>query len=823
MGASDKGWKVRAGASSSPRYPVRTGLSWLALVWERLWPRLWPAATVAILFAALVLADFLPLLPGWLHVAILAAFGLALPVALVRGLRRLRLPGIAAARRRLERTSGLDHRPLTTGLDRLAVGAGDAFAETLWQRHRAQARAALRQLRVGPPRPRVARRDPYALRGLAVILLALGLSAGWSDPADRLARAFLPDFEGGTAAPVTVEAWLTPPDYTGLQPRMLTLAHDGTPVVVPQNTRLLLQFHGGRGRPAMSLGRQRLALRALDRSSWQGELLLRESGELKVRQRARDALRWKISVTPDLAPKIAWTEDPEATARQNVRLDYAAEDDHNVRKIRVYIARAGETDVISIDAPVGGGRKAAGRLYRDLTPHRWAGLDVAMMFETQDDLGQRGHSKIREMTLPERIFRHPVARLIVAQRKRLTLEPEKLDSVVTVLGRIADNRGAFDSDPVVYLALRAAQGRLILGSRHDGRSDTARRAGRDAAIRAVQPILWQTALRIDEGKTARAERELARIQDRLMELLSRRDIEDRELKRLLDELRRSMKEYLEALRREMQRDPQRFGRRWPGERERTLTDRDIRQMLERMRDMMRNGDREALRRLLSQLRDMMQNLRPGQQRRANPNHPMQRMMRDIDDLIRRQQQLMDESFRRGQQPRTDGESERRADREMARRQGALRNRLGDLMRRLGEMTGQVPPNFGKAEREMRRAQRDLGRGRPGRAVGPQGRALRELGRGMNRAMRQMARRYGIGPGQGERRSGERYRRYGRDRDPLGRRQEGFGHIDRNDVKVPTEAERKRVRDILRELRRRAGETGRPKLEREYIERLLKRF
>ena len=829
MSVSDKGWKRPAGdAESVPGHGFRTALSWLALAWERLWPRFWMAAAVACLFAALVLLDMLPLLPGWLHVAVLAVLALAFCSALILGLRRLRLPGALTARRRLERTSGLAHRPLMTSADRLAVGSGDAFSEALWQRHRERARAALKHLRVGPPRPRVARRDPLALRGLAVILLAFGLAVGWNDAPDRFARAFLPDFEGGVAAPVTVEAWFTPPDYTGRQPRMITLAHDGKPIVVPSHTKVLLHLHGGKGRPVMTLGRQRLGLKALDRSGWHGEMLLEESGDLVVRQRARNALSWRISVTPDLPPTVAWAEEPDVTRRQNIRLDYKAEDDHNVSKVRVYIARAGETDVIAFEAPVGGGKSVAGRLFKDLTPHRWAGLDVSMMFETEDDRRQRGRSEFKDMTLPERIFRHPVARAIIAQRKILTLEPEKLDIVVAVLGRIAGDRSAYNSDPVVYLALRSAQSRLILGSRRGGRDDTTVRRNRMAAIRGVQSILWQTALRVDKGETATSERELARIHDKLMELLARRDIKDEELKRLLDELRRSMTEYMDALRREMERGPDMFSRRLPVDPDRSLTEQDIKRLLDHMQDMMRNGDKEALRRLLSQLRSMMQNMRPGQQgrQRADPNHPARRMMRELEGLIQRQQQLMDESFRRGQEGRDGSERQQQADRDAARRQGDLRKRLGELMRRLGEMTGRVPGNFGNAEREMRRAQRDLGRGQPGRAVGPQGRALRELTRGMGQAMRQMGRqfgyRFGFGPGQG-RYHGQRDRRFGPDRDPLGRRQDGMGPLDLNDVNVPTEAERKRAREILRELRKRSGETARPKLERDYIERLLKRF
>ena len=43
------------------------------------------------------------------------------------------------------------------------------------------------------------------------------------------------------------------------------------------------------------------------------------------------------------------------------------------------------------------------------------------------------------------------------------------------------------------------------------------------------------------------------------------------------------------------------------------------------------------------------------------------------------------------------------------------------------------------------------------------------------------------------------------------------------VKVPEERDLQRARDILEELRRRLSDMGRPQIELDYIERLLKRF
>jgi hypothetical protein len=62
-----------------------------------------------------------------------------------------------------------------------------------------------------------------------------------------------------------------------------------------------------------------------------------------------------------------------------------------------------------------------------------------------------------------------------------------------------------------------------------------------------------------------------------------------------------------------------------------------------------------------------------------------------------------------------------------------------------------------------------------------------------------------------------------DRDPLGRPLSGNGSYDQGDVKIPDQADVAKAREILDELRRRAGERFRPEFERDYIDRLLRRF
>ena len=86
----------------------------------------------------------------------------------------------------------------------------------------------------------------------------------------------------------------------------------------------------------------------------------------------------------------------------------------------------------------------------------------------------------------------------------------------------------------------------------------------------------------------------------------------------------------------------------------------------------------------------------------------------------------------------------------------------------------------------------------------------------------MQQQHGHGPGPGPARP-QRPRARQQDTDPLGRPLRGRDYGDDVTVKVPGEIDAQRARRILEELRKRFGESFRPQLELDYIERLLKDF
>ena len=129
--------------------------------------------------------------------------------------------------------------------------------------------------------------------------------------------------------------------------------------------------------------------------------------------------------------------------------------------------------------------------------------------------------------------------------------------------------------------------------------------------------------------------------------------------------------------------------------------------------------------------------------------------------------------------------------------------------------------LGNAGEAMGEAEGELGQGDADSAVDSQGRALEPMRKGAQGLAKQMEQNgLGMGPG---RPGGNARQRAQQNTDPLGRPLRGREYGDDVTVKVPGQIDAQRARRILEELRKRFGESARPQLELDYIERLLKDF
>jgi uncharacterized protein (TIGR02302 family) len=750
-------------------------------------------------------------------------------VALAAAFRKLFVPDRFAARRRIEQASGLQHRPLQTLADRPS-GPLDSQAAGLWQAHLRRMEGATGRLRVGVPHAGFAARDPWGLRALLAILLLIGVVDAGTDWRDRLVRAVAPTIAIGPAPiAASLDIWVTPPEYTGLAPLFLRPGTVET-VRIPTGSTLLAQVHGGQSVPSFAIDGDSRGFESVDKQNYRASATMASGKQLKVTQAGTTLGSWPIEIIPDNPPKIAFAKPPEGTAHAALRVDYQASDDYGIEAVKAVIRREGgkPDETIELEAPLPGLhlKEAQAASYHDLSPHPWAGLPVEIRLVATDALGQPGESEPVRITLPERKFEHPIARAIVDQRKELVRDPGSRLVVADTLGDLRDRPQLYRDDTVAFLGMRLAEERLRINDD-------------DKSIAEVQQLLWDTALRIEDGRMSLAEREMRRLQQELQDALAK-NAPDEEIERLMKELQQALDRYLQALAENMARNPDQFQQ--PVDPSKVISSRDLQRMLDRARDLARNGARDQARELLSQLQNMLENLRmaqPGQMPQQGSSEAQQ-MMRGMRELMQRQQQLLDRSFRaqqgqqgqqgrmgqRGQQQGGDQQDPNAQLGDAAGQQEGLRRMLGEMMRRLGDGLGDIPEPLGRAERAMRDATGALQRRQPGEAISPQTEALDQLQQAARDFAQQMQRRmqgqWG-NPNEDEVGATDGQQRDQVERDPLGRPASNNGTYDQGDVKIPDQNTLQKAREILDELRRRAGERSRPEIELDYIDRLLKRF
>ncbi len=814
------------------------------LGWEYVWPAIWPALGIAGTFAALALLDLFTALVGWLHAVVLAVAAVCFGCALYRAFKLLVVPSHREALRRIEKASGLEHRPLEALQDTLPPGQDDPKTKALWDAHRRQMEERIRALKVGAPSPGLPARDPWALRTIVVLLLVIGIVVAGPERAERLQRAFVPTFESSAPQRVAkLEIWVTPPEYTRMPPIFpVQVAHDHAQslqtvaetarmegrepakaaelvIEVPAGSTLTAVVSGGDDAEAtLDIDGIRTPFERLDNVNRHLQQPLEKSGRMSISHDARTLGSWNIRVRPDAPPIIAFDGAPGANQRGTLRLAYKGGDDYGITRLRGEMRRTYERgEVIGIEvsgfelpAQLLNARKVKEATFHEIASHPWAGLPVIIRLSAEDAIGQTAYSEGVKLVLPERKFNNPVAKEIIVERSRLTTQPERRSEIVDHLDEIAGATGAYNDDTVVFLGLIHARSRLL----HE-KADT--------AIPPVRDLLWDTALRVEEGQLSHAERELLRAQEALMKALSR-NASARELEQLMRELQNAMDRFLRELAKKLQ-SQKNANEGIPFDPTNRLTrTSDMQRMVDQIRQMMRAGSRDAAEQMLSQLSDMLESLRNARVMRSNPEAQRgNEALRQLQEMIRRQSELIDQTFRQSQ-GRNTGESQMQRS---AREQQKLRDMLRQFRKMMqGMMPGKAKgrQSLARAGKAMEDAAKALVSGQPGQAVGPQGQALEALQRAGRAMIRQMMSQFARGSRIG---FGRVFNPLRGTRDPLGRDwgdedQEGVGD-DINRVKIPDIGTIERIQGILDELRNRAGQRHRPQLELDYIDRLLRRF
>lgn len=455
----------------------RVALAQLAGGFETVWSAAWPSLMVVGAFLVISLFGVWAMLPAWLHALGLLAFFAGLVWTVWRARHAWRWPDHDAGLRRLEQVNRLPHQPLRSLGDRLAGGGEDSATRLLWRRHLERLRQAVRNLKVGPPRSDLPRRDPWALRAAVVLLLLVSLVQAGGMAPERLVQAFELKRAGQAASiPLETTVWVTPPTYTGKPPLRLEIAAppsgdapaQAAPAVkVPAGSEVLAQLHHFRAaaeRFALSLDEDRRAFASIGEDSAEATLTIERSGQLSITGPRETLSTWAIEAIPDEAPEIAFAETPSATHRGVLHSRFTASDDYGLASIALLLARPDqgeEPQRLELMRPASGTTQLDDSAFLDLTPHPWAGLPVIVRLEAMDALNQRGLSEPREIVLPAREFQHPVARQLIEERQRLAVTPEERNEVAEALDQVARMPHRYQYDDAVYLALNSAITRLL--------------------------------------------------------------------------------------------------------------------------------------------------------------------------------------------------------------------------------------------------------------------------------------------------------------------------------------------------------------------------
>src|SRR6201985_153267 len=131
-----------------------------------------------------------------------------------------------------------------------------------------------------------------------------------------------------------------------------------------------------------------------------------------------------------------------------------------------------------------------------------------------------------------------------------------------------------------------------------------------------------------------------------------------------------------------------------------LRQQDLNNMIDRMERLSRQGDKEAAQALLDQLQQMLENLQMAQPGQGDSE--MEQALNELDDMIRKQQQLRDTPYRQGQHSRRDRmRAKQNGDQNMGdlqQDQQGLRDRLKKLQQELAKRgLGQPGPKGQKGQ------------------------------------------------------------------------------------------------------------------------------
>ena len=792
---------------------------------------------------------------------------LAILAALIWGVRRFHWPTRDEALARLDQT--LPGRPIAALLDTQAIGADDAQSLAVWRAHQRRMATRAGQARAPAPDIRLAPRDPYALRYVALLGFAVALMFGsvWRVGSVTTMGPTTAD----TAATSSWEGWIEPPRYTG-QPTLYLNDQTDKALRVAEGSNITIRLYGEVG--ALTLVETisaRTTSEATDAltpaADLAQEFIANQSGELRID--GANGQTWQVIVVEDTAPQISVAGPAKAAATGEMTLAFTASDDYGVVAGQAVIAldrdaldrRYGltlepeprERVNVELPMPISGDRSMfTETLIEDFSRHPWANLPVTISLTAEDAAGNVTHAPPFATILPARRFFDPMAAAIIEMRRDLLWTRGNAPRVAQILRAISHRPEDVFRKDTAYLRLRVVLRRLETFTRFELKPKQQEE---------ISDALWDLAILLEDGDIGDALERLRRAQERLAEAM-KNGASDEEIAELMQEMRDASREYMRQMARIARENGEVLEQGEIPENMLQMDQADLQAMMDRIQELMEQGRMAEAEQALQELQDLMENMAvtntPGQ----NGQSEGQQAMEGLADTLREQQGLSDQAFRdlqeqfnpnaqagesqgnegrnggqgrgeshEGQGGRGTGEGEESQSDGQGGQPGSLADRQQALRDELNRQQGQLPgagtpegdaarDALERAGRAMNGAEDALREDDLAGAIDKQSEAMEALREGMRSLGEALAQQEQQNqPGQGTAESVMR----SQNRDPLGRNQGSRGSIGTDENLLQGEDVYRRARELLDEIRRRSGDGERPDVELDYLRRLLDRF
>jgi len=741
-------------------------------------------------------------------------------------LRKFRIPSSHDIDRRIEVENEIPHRPLTSQQD----VASDTAASKLWEREQNRKARLLRGLNPVIPKPLISERDPKALRLMLLLCLLCGIGISGADWSRKILDGFSaprPLFQGAPEKRDKLSVWITPPEYTGLERFILSDPNDEN-IKIPQDSTIkALVFENwlsGIRPPDIKIDNQTYPMQKSEGGSYILEMPIPDGQHLSIRNGLFKTTSWAYDFVTDQEPALTLDPAFKTLSDSKIQFSMKTSDDYGVKYLHLKMGLDPLADNITTGEPYQETRAIMSPASTDfqiapvynLTAHPWAGLPVILTFSVEDHLGQTIAAEPLKITLPERVFRYPLARKLIHIRKEIARTPHQNHrGEAVIIAGLLQLPNDFGHDKGVFLALRSAASRLL-------HSEPSLERAQD-----VMRILWNVALHLEDGDLGLNARDLQTAKANLEEALQNPDTSDTEIAHLMEQLREAMAEYMQALGRELQKrmsEKSQSPMISPEFLSNIMDMEDIAGLMDKMESEMLSGDRNSAQEMLSKLQRLMDMTNPSMDTALPEDiQEMMESMQGLQELVERQKSLRSETIKqadlfkkienlgiRGHREKTPFIDTTKNKTE----QRALYDSLDRLIQDAQAKLKEIPDNLGLAKQTMQGTIERLESNRPDHAVNFQDKTIEHLTDAQEQMSKMLAERMqqmvGISFGGMPR------------RDPFGRPY-GETNPDNGKVKIPTQAQKKREQEILNEIRQRAGQRDRPRDELEYYRRLLKRF